>query len=461
MAFFGMPSKNPIAPASLPAMENNDFTNLNIVGVLIIGTLSLLTLMLPRRLAAVPILTGICYVSLGQVLNVAGLHFTSMRIIIFAGWMRILFRGEFRGFKTNPIDQSVLVFAIVSLAAYVLNYQTQASFVYQLGITYNVLGAYFVYRCLVRSVEEILMIVKYMAIAIIPLAISMTAEKLTGRNFFSYFGSVPHFTMIREGRLRCQGPFSHPILAGTFGVTLTPLFMGAWRKKDRNGTWYLLGALSSTVITVLCASSGPLLAYLIMLIGMTCWKIRDHMRKVRWILAITIIGLHLAMKAPVWHLIGRMSSVTGGTGYHRVMLISAAVKYFKEWALVGTTYTAHWMPYILPSNPDHVDITNQYIAVGVDGGLISLILFLTMITRGFRYAGLLRKKFQDSCPWKSFFAWAMGVSVLTYVISFVSIAMFGFTVLYWYMILAFIGISIFAKDESLPACRSQEEALSG
>jgi uncharacterized membrane protein YGL010W len=97
------------------------------------------------------------------------------------------------------------------------------------------------------------------------------------------------------------------------------------------------------------------------------------------------------------------------------------------------------MPYILPSKPDHVDITNQYIAVGVDGGLLSLAIFLAMVTRGFRHAGLLRQETAMSRPWASFFAWSLGVSLLTYVISFLSVAMFDFMVLYWYMILSFIG----------------------
>ncbi len=43
----------------------------------------------------------------------------------------------------------------------------------------------------------------------------------------------------------------------------------------------------------------------------------------------------LVREKPVWHLIGRLSELIGGTGYHRVRLIDAAIDHFGDWWLKG------------------------------------------------------------------------------------------------------------------------------
>jgi hypothetical protein len=320
-------------------------------------------------------------------------------------------------------------------------WQTQKAFIYQLGIAYNIIGIYFLCRVLVRDIEDVISVIRIMSFAVIPITLSMILEKISGRNFFYFFGSVQEYTMIREGRLRCQGPFTHPILAGTFGVTFMPMFVGLWFKGEKDKIFSCLGVISSTLITFLCASSGPMLAYIFVIIGYCFWHYRDNMKTVRWTILISIISLHMIMKSPVWHLIGRISNVTGGTGWHRVDLIDSAVKYYKEWWIMGTKRTAHWMPYVLPIDPDNVDITNHYLWVGVEGGIISIILFLIIIVKCFKYVGITTKYFQFKTPWLTKYVWSLGVSLLAYVVSFISVAMFDFISVYYYMLISFISVS--------------------
>ena len=54
------------------------------------------------------------------------------------------------------------------------------------------------------------------------------------------------------------------------------------------------------------------------------------------------VVIHFIREKPVWHLILRLSVITGGTGYHRYQLIDAFINNFSEWALAGTDGTAHW-----------------------------------------------------------------------------------------------------------------------
>ena len=188
---------------------------------------------------------------------------------------------------------------------------------------------------------------------------------------FSIFGGVPEFTMIREGRLRCQGAFAHPILAGTFGATSVPFMVALWFRGAGQKLTAVVGIISATIIAMTSASSGPVMTYVVVIIGMVMWQMRDQYARVRWVCCLlSLIGLHIVMKAPVWALIGKVRlEFIGGTGWHRVMLIDAAINHFNEWWLLGTDFTRHWMPTGVTWSEKHTDITNQFISVGIHGGL--------------------------------------------------------------------------------------------
>jgi hypothetical protein len=132
-----------------------------------------------------------------------------------------------------------------------------------------------------------------------PLAVLFAVERTTGRNPFSIFGGGHHFPNC-NGRLRCNGPFMHSILAGTFGATSLPLFVGLWAQTT--GKRYLAtGAIiASTAIVYFSAASGPFLAYMAILVGLIFWHFRYHMRTIRWGIVVLLLALHAYMKAPVW-----------------------------------------------------------------------------------------------------------------------------------------------------------------
>lgn len=422
-------------------MEPADFTNINAIGMTLIVLFGIMILILPRRYAIIPILAGICYVSLGQVINISGLHFTSMRLLVLVGWLRIIMRSEIGSFSFNIIDKLVSIFILVSFFIHCILWQTQNAFIYKLGIEYNIIGIYFLCRVLVRDIEDVVSVIRIMSFAVIPITLSMIVEKISGRNLFHFFGAVQEYTIIREGHLRCQGPFTHPILAGTFGVTWMPMFIGLWFRDGNDKFFSLIGVIATALITILCASSGPLFALISVIFGFGFWHFRNNMRVVRWAILISIVTLHIIMKSPVWHLIGRISDVSGGTGWHRVGLIDSAVIYFNEWWIIGTKRTAHWMPYVLPIDPENVDITNQYILVGIEGGIISVLLFLFIIVKCFSAVGSTVVFYENKPPWLAKHVWSLGVSLLAYIVSFISVAMFDFISVYYYMLISFIAVS--------------------
>src|SRR4051812_42186315 len=181
--------------------------------------------MLPRRYAFVPIVIAGCYMTLGQALLVGGLHFYVLRVLILFGVARTIFRRELSSIALNGIDGVLDAGVLVSTFLFVLFDGTNVTLVGKLGSAYDALGTYMLVRATVRNIDDVVAVLRACALVIIPLAVPFIIESLTGRNLFSAaLGGVRLLSEVRDGHVRCAGPFKHPILAGTFGATAVPAF---------------------------------------------------------------------------------------------------------------------------------------------------------------------------------------------------------------------------------------------
>jgi hypothetical protein len=407
-------------------------TSLNSLGLAFIVAMCVLILILPRRYAIAPLIMITCYMTLGEDVLVGGLHFTMFRILALVGWIRILMRGEIRNFKMNSIDKLFICWVISNATCYIILWANYQAFINRLGFAYNAIGLYFMFRMLIRDLDDIKRTYKIIAILIIPLGFFMFAEKMTGHNAFAIFGGVDAITRIREGSLRCQGPFAHPILAGSFGATLCPLFFALWWQGMRSRMIAIAGILSAITITIASASSGPAFALMFGILGLIMWKWRQNLRKLRWGIVFTLIGLQMVMKAPVWFILGRVSLFSGSTGYHRAYIIDHFINHFSEWWLVGAKDTSHWGDLM-------ADVTNEYVWQGVTGGLLTLVLFIWIIVRCFRGVGLTVRGMKDDSFPDKMSVWVLGAALLTHAVNYISIDYFDQNVVNWYMLLAMIS----------------------
>ena len=406
--------------------------------VLTLG-LGFLLLVLPRRYALAPMLIGGCYLTLGQALVIAGLHFYLIRILIFFALIRIVIRREIFYVKLNGIDKVFIGWILAVTFLYLIFSGNYATLNERLGNLYNSIGIYFFARSLIWSFDDVVLTVKMLAIIILPLAMLFAVEHATGKNPFYVFGGVSEFSEIRDGRIRCQGPFRHPILAGTFGATVMPLFVGLWVYNARNRLLAIGGFLAATFIVFTASSGGPLMAYITGLVGLICWVFRYQMRAIRWGIVFLFMALTLYMKAPIWFVISHLSGLVGGGGWYRSALIDAAIRHFNEWWLIGTEYTAHWMPFSLATNPNMVDITNHFIAQGVNGGLLALLLFIWLIVKCFQATGKAIHNEESYSGQEQFMIWSLGCAVLCHVASFFSVSYFDQIIIFWYLNIALIA----------------------
>lgn len=401
---------------------------LGLVAVLVLGMASML---LPRRHAIVPMLILACFVAPAQRIVVLGLDFNLLRVMVLFGWARVLLRSEWSQLRWCAIDTVVIAWATAGTLAYSVLHGSTSALVFKLGTSFDAVGMFFLFRFLVRDANDILAISKGMALIAIPVAIVLMIERTTGRNAFAFFGGVPEFTPVRQGKLRAQGAFAHPILAGVFWASLAPLMASLWWTAAKERWLAIIGVGAAIVIIVACASSTPAVAFAAAMMAGTFFVIRHWMRWI-WVGALMgVVGLHLIMNAPVWHLISRINLIGGSTGWHRFYLIDQAIQHVGEWWLLGTTSTAHW-------GWGLIDLTNQYVLEGVRGGLLTLCLFVLLIVLAFRNIGaLLRVRGQSSE--KQVLAWSLGVALFVHVVSFMAVSYFGQIIVLWYLTLAMIA----------------------
>ncbi|HEX7895702.1 MAG TPA: hypothetical protein VF447_15995 [Terriglobales bacterium] len=421
-------------------------TALHPLALVILVLAVLLMWFVPRRYMLAPFLAVAILIPLEQQVVVGGLHFMVLRIVLLFAWMRLLVGiGEERHFLAAGFTRLDMVFAawvISAVVTFTILWADVGALIAKLGFLYNAFGTYFLLRCLLRTREDVARMLKVLAIIFAVVAVLMTVEQLTGRNLLAIFG-LPAEAEIRNGRIRSQGPFLHSIIAGTIGAILIPTFLGLGWASRKSRLYAAVGILAALVMIVTSASSTPVATCMAGLVAVGMWPMRRYMKLVRWGIAAMLLGLHLVMKAPVWALIGRIDLAGGSTSWHRFALVDHFINHFSEWWLVGTRDNAKW-------GWDMWDSINWYVASGITGGLVGLVLFVAILVIGFAEIGrYLHSRRSEENPRR--FAWCLGASVFAGSVSFFGISLFDQSIVLWYSLFAMIV----AMTTVVPARKAQ------
>lgn len=374
--------------------------------------------------------------TIGQGFELGPFTFTVIRILIAFGFVRIVYRGERIVGKLNGLDWLMLTWAMWALASSAFHANASGALVFRLGLVYNTCGIYFLIRVFCQSIDDVFRLYIIIGLVLIPLSLEMLSENITVYNLFSMLGGVSPHANIRHGAVRAKGPFAHPILAGTVGAVCLPLMIGLWRKKRMVA---FFGIFACLIIIVTCSSSGPMLSGLAGIWAVFMWRFRHRIRLVKWAAILGYIGLDVVMRAPAYYILARVPAVSGSTGYHRARLIQSAIEYLNEWWLAGTDYTRHWMVHGVSWSPDHADITNHYLKLGVIGGLPLMILFIIIMVKGFGYIGQILRNSNDLSTEDRFTLWTLGASLLAHAATMISVAYFDQSFLFLYLNLGAIG----------------------
>lgn len=400
------------------------------IGILLVAAIFIFAL--PRKYVIVPLLIAGLLLPQKQNIIAFGVHFPVFRILLLLGWIRCVIRQEAFPSRMNSLDKAVLFWAVCNAVTFSLLWGALAAVTNRLGFLYTNLGSYFLLRSVIREKADVERIIKVLAIIVSIIAPLMLSEHLTGHNGFSVLGAR-ELADVRDGSIRAQGPFAHAIIAGTFGAMLLPLFVGLWWRGGGNRILLGLGIIGSTVMTIASASSTPLMTYAAGTLALLLWRARKRMQVVRWGIVIVLVGLQLVMKAPVWFLIAHVGGAMGGTGWHRATLIDNFVRHFGEWWLIGTQNNATWGYYMW-------DVDNAYVAAGVGGGLITFVLFISILVYAYKTIGAARKHAEKSRN-TAYLIWAIGAALFANTVAFFGIFYFDQGILAWYALLVMASLT--------------------
>lgn len=395
----------------------------------------------PRKYAPVPLLAGCCYMTLGQGIELGPISLPIFRMLMAVGLLRVIVKGERIAGGINKIDKVMIALAgWLFFASFFHDGIEGSGPIFILGYLFNLQLTYVLIRAWTRTPDEVEELIKIIAILLAPVALAMILEKASGKNLFAVFGGVPENSAIREGKLRAQGPFRHPILAGTVGGTCVALFIGILKTNRKIA---IIGIISGVAMVFASASSGPVMSLLISIAVMMFWKYKHLVRTMVMAGVGMYFALIIVMDRPPYYLIAEIDISGGSTGWHRSFLIEQTFNHFSEWWLFGTDRTRHWMPSQGAITPNHTDITNYYITFGVMGGLVAMLLVVYALVVGMRWVCAYQHEPGAAIRNNGFMVWALGAALFSHAVSSISVAYFDQSVIFFWMTLAAIS-SVYA-----------------
>ncbi len=311
----------------------------------------------------------------GSRLEFFDINLPVFRIVIIFTLIRLFILEKAR-IAFGPLDRAVVYLSFATITVSIFQPQLPGfGFVFTVGNTINGAGSYFVFRALISNSADLSFFLKSVAIVFVPISLGMLYEQLSGRNVFAIMGGISEHSLIRNERIRSQGPFNHPILAGTIGASIAPLALWLY---SQNKIVSLTLILHSLTIVFASSSSGPVVSYLVAIGTFLFFRFRHTISYIPLFLFFGYLFLAAFMTRPPYYLLAHIDLASGSTGWYRAALIEATIEHFDEWWLKGVYYTRHWIDGQPGINPDQIDVTNQFVAYCIGGGLIGLILYLNV-----------------------------------------------------------------------------------
>lgn len=410
---------------------------MNPLAILFFCFCAALLIAVPRKWAPVPLLLGCTYMTLGQGIEIGAISLPVYRMMLLVGVVRVVMRGEGIEGPFNKVDKAMMMWGAWMIFASFFHDPDRAGPITAAGQVFNLTLIYFLIRIWCSDLEEVCGVIVVVALLLVPIALEMFLEKSTGKNLFSFLGGVPENAIIREGKFRAQGPFRHPILAGTVGATCIPLFIGILRHNKMAG---MIGIGAGLVMVFTCASSGPVMSLMSAGGALLLLRYKHMVPTLRKLAVVLYLVLMVVMAKPPYYLIARIDISGGSTGWHRAFLIENTFKYFSEWWKFGTDYTRHWMPNQgFANDPYHTDITNYYIGFGVAGGLIAMLLVIWMMWLCFKWVGQLSDLFEEQGSPNELLIWCFGASLFSHATTSISVAYFDQSMLFFWLTVAVIS----------------------
>jgi O-antigen ligase len=300
----------------------------------------------------------------------------------------------------SPIDAAVGLLSLWLVLSFTMVYGFERGLIRGSGIMIDTSLSYFVARACVKSWDDL----RYLLLLCLPgfvfAAGSLVFESLSGQlwvrpAYISIFGSMTAYEggeavgalklegETRLGLLRAYGPFSHPILAGSFMIGFLPLFYFSGIRS-----WPFVISIFACLSGFFSLSSAAFLSLLIAGGAITIHHVKPYVPKVSWwtIASMSILflwSLHMASKNGIISVLARIT-LTPDTAYYRTLIWEYGVQNVIENPWFGLGYKQwdrlHWMG-------ESVDA--HFLLLAIRHGVIVPVLLLFGMIYGIVRLGLL------------------------------------------------------------------------
>lgn len=383
-----------------------------------------------RRAAMAGLLVVLNFVTAAQRLYVGGVNLPIYRLLIFILILRMILRREYAAIRLGKLDSAVIVQVLFTALAGFLRNPAFSAVTYQVSLVVDTLGGYLVVRSLVRDAQDVRNAISAIMWIALPIALIFIVERVTGRNPMAPFGGVLEHTWIREGKRRVQGPYPHVILAGAYWAACVPLFWAIEAKTSERRFLKYAATGGALVVIVLCASSTPLMSLMVGLFVIVLFYQQNVIGRVKAFAVAAVVGLSIAWSKPIWFLLARIDFTGGSTGYYRYLLIDGFIRNWNQWIVIGARSSTEL-------GAGLVDVCNEYVLKGLDGGLIGFGTFVAAIAFAFAYLGKLLKVAVDKSERRLY--WGLSASLIVHMMNYLGVSYFSQMVLAWWTTLAFFA----------------------
>jgi hypothetical protein len=420
---------------------------MNTVGVSILILTLVVVIFAPRRWAVLGMMAGVLYITQGQKIDVFGFNLYAHRFLEMAGFGRVIIKREISSGGLNKIDRALILLYFYTTVVYLIRSNEPEA--YQIGLAVDASLCYFSFRGLIRDMDDFRWFLRSFVFLLVPYLILVSIEGITGDNPFTVMGVPEH--LFRGGKIRCIGSFRHPDLLGTLGASFLPLYIGLALAKIKP-TRALVGIVVCISIVLASNSGLPIACAATGLVGWMLWPLRRKMFLVRGGLLVLVIFLAIFMKAPIWYLPAKISSLTGGGGFHRSYLMEMAIRDFDKWWLAGIPIkeTAGWFPYTLKISGG-ADITNQFLSFGISAGLGAVALFILILVLSFKRIGKALEVVRSRSSECEMILWGLGVMLSIHIVNWFGVSYFDQINVVWFLQLAAISSILEISSSAQPA----------
>jgi hypothetical protein len=164
------------------------------------------------------------------------------------------------------------------------------------------------------------------------------------------------------------------------------------------------------------------------------------MRMIRLGIVSVLVGLDMVMKAPVWALITRVDLTGSSSSYQRYQLIDMTIRHFSVWWLIGTPDYINW-------GWDSWDLCNQFAAVALTGGLLTLIFYIWIFKGGFSTLGSARKRVEGDKR-EEWLLWCFGSALFGTVVAHFGVNYMAQLIMGFFPVIACISVVSFEANQA-------------